>query len=574
MLQMEREIELIRKSAWTIGKNSIIESLNKKYDFYKQSSSEISAKSEQMLNMFISFIEMIRSIDIDISPLLKYTGLWRVGEFFTKNLGTGALLKGKSGVYSTIRIADDIIEKAIDNYDTVLDKNILITKIVDLRDTSKTLLLPRTRRTTQINPLLLNLNKKIKEFKDFIVEDHKEKNIADKKTRQTYRNAISSTPSPPANWLPQISEEKIAKYGSIENIKNLVRITNTNKNIIVVYNDIKINLDKLETIKKYILSILETSENNFDERISKKQFKLHKKYLIEDFDEDINKMNEANFVKFKQEYISQNFNLIKGLKNNFPYFYIIFQSSYFRKDKDFFLELFKEYIKIRDVLIKQIKDNYGLLAFSTAFDMSDIFEFEKIKNSEKKKLKNSSENNNNKNNNKYSIYEDDSSSSSSSSSSPSSSSSSSSPPASLLNKKIHKIDLLYVNLYDESYYNNLHKKNISENYKNVVDAKNIIFTSSEKDSLYNVMKNLLELDFHTIKFLFTYVEPLLFTNFVSNHIKIKKYITNKLNNLELYFDRYKEWLEKIYTLVPTSSSSTIIKNEFDTFYNHLIISLI
>ena len=96
------------------------------------------------------------------------------------------------------------------------------------------------------------------------------------------------------------------------------------------------------------------------------------------------------------------------------------------------------------------------------------------------------------------------------------------------------------------------------------------FTSSEKDSLYNVMKNLLELDFHTIKFLFTYVEPLLFTNFVSNHIKIKKYITNKLNNLELYFDRYKEWLKKIDASVPTSSSSTTIKNEFDTFYKDAI----
>jgi hypothetical protein len=566
------------------------------------------------------------------------------------------------------------------------------------------------------------------------------------------------------------------------------------RNIINKYNEIKINLDKLEIIKNFIISILESSKINLKDKVQKKKFMLDEKNLIIDFDDDINKTfnDEDDFIKFKDEYINEKYNLIKNINKKLPYFYVLFQKTYFNKDKNFFIKLFKEYINIRKILLNEIKDNYGLLAFNMVFDLSNIFNYKK--EVDNKKIKKTTKNNNSKNS--YIIYGNNLKNNSGHESSImdevegdvnevitaaaaalttssaliaalTSSTAASSialvktaetsikntlnninslnkisdanalsasrkvintketnllvqinvvvasstaialvattnaatalAPGSLvltttsaaitadsaqkaavaatdaakeaaaaetaattvattvaaatggktklllkamtlsahaiicaiysimasaaatdvsitaaeaeekyaikisskalkavektneyiesitninptLSPKIYNFNLLYIKIGNEELYNESHKKNINNIYNKLIKSKNKIFDGDSKNDLFNITKNLLELDFNTLKFIFYYVDPKLFNNFLINHFRIKEYISDKINNLESYYDEYLDWYnDKIVKAakaaipvgtVAISSLSEGIK-DFNSFYNIL-----
>jgi len=186
---------------------------------------------------------------------------------------------------------------------------------------------------------------------------------------------------------------------------------------------IKFNLEKLENIKKIMLSILLTSKCELEKiKISNNKYKLLKKYLIINFnntfeetfkketilnkDKNIYKKNNnmTTFTEFLTKFINNNHNILQNYNNNYPYFYTIFENEFNNEEsKDYFLKLFTKYNDIRSKLLLYLKINdnnntnqlsdtsYGIYSFNFMFDI--------LNNTNK------SDGNNNKNNCNNKQYE-------------------------------------------------------------------------------------------------------------------------------------------------------------------------
>ena len=182
--------------------------------------------------------------------------------------------------------------------------------------------------------------------------------------------------------------------------------------IIDIYYTVKTNLEELEVIKDFTLSILETSKAEFEKiKFPKDKYKLKEnkmlykfKSSIDTFEADPAKITDltkalpkSEFNKFLDDYIKKNCNFISSVSEINPYFYYIFQSEYLGKSgtKTFFLDLFRKYVNARKKLFKNLEENYGILAFSSFFELKDGMIIERMKD------KQSTNNSDNSNNDKY-----------------------------------------------------------------------------------------------------------------------------------------------------------------------------
>jgi len=329
--------------------------------------------------------------------------------------------------------------------------------------------------------------------------------------------------------------------------------------IINSYFNIRNMMERLEIIKIFIYSILQVSgKSEFEKKyISKEKYKLNSNNLIIKFNDIYSTFkNQDDFKIFVQEYEKQKFNIFKSFSLDIPYFFQIFQVEYNGIHKAFFINLFKEYIDLRRDLFKSIKENYGLLSFGPVFDLSDNIDFSMLKNSLNKK-----DNNNTNNYSNYILYGN-------------------TPEINMTNnikinisKKIRKFDYLYVNKYDNAYYKTKHQENISKYYNELKKSVNNLVGPNAEPNLYSILLNSFEVDFNTIKFVFNYVDPVIFGLAIDNNILIKQYISKKINNFEIYYDQYMYWYKQFIKPDDKSGSVKINKSDFKQFYEYILKEL-
>ena len=195
-------------------------------------------------------------------------------------------------------------------------------------------------------------------------------------------------------------------------------IDNIGSKIIDNYYTIKVLLKKLEKIKKIILDIIDTSRSEFEKiNVSREKYKLNKDNLVHEFQNyktgDIFKIDrekfdfefhpehlfkrdyesifkdQNKFIEFVDEFIYtdttktiENFSLFKSSDDKYPYFYKIFQNEYKGKSKTYFVNLFKKYFELRKIILKQVEENHGLLAFTLFFDLTATKNYQKMKEEE------------------------------------------------------------------------------------------------------------------------------------------------------------------------------------------------
>jgi hypothetical protein len=190
------------------------------------------------------------------------------------------------------------------------------------------------------------------------------------------------------------------------------KINPVGNKIIDIYYTVKTNLEELEVIKDFTLSILETSKAEFEKiKFPKDKYKLKESKMLykfkssigDSFEKDSAKLTDltkalpkSEFNQFLDNYIKKNCNFISSVSEINPYFYYIFQSEYFGKSgtKTFFLDLFRKYVDARKKLFKNLDRNYGILAFSSFFELKDGLIIEKMKGKQSTNNKNNSNNNN------------------------------------------------------------------------------------------------------------------------------------------------------------------------------------
>jgi len=402
--------------------------------------------------------------------------------------------------------------------------------------------------------------------------------------------------------------------------------------IINNYYTIKFNLEKLENIKKIILSILLTSKCDLEKiKISNNKYKLLKRYLIINFHntykETFKKENVKNnvknnnietFTQFLIKFISNNYNILQNYNNNYPYFYTIFENEFNNEEsKDYFLRLFTKYNDIRSRLLlflsinvsnakNQLSDtSYGICSFDFMFDI--------LTN------RNMNDNNNNKNNCNNKQYEDYLINVNNKSSSNNDKDTykvfdrvniigkgegvivgidyfgSPKTPFSVqinneiikyslsslqkipttnkikptLNSKINLYDSLYYNKNNSDFYKNNHKNNMNNLYKNIITSINQSFDNGSS-SLYDVIVNCLNLDFNLIKFIFCYVEPKIYNKAIDSYYSVNEYIYNNINSFDSYYKDYIRWYNKLLGLSILDSNIKINFTEESNFEDFYI----
>ena len=338
--------------------------------------------------------------------------------------------------------------------------------------------------------------------------------------------------------------------------------------IIDTYFKIKNYLKQLEIIKKFILTILNLSfKNEFDKiKVSREHYGFIKSNLIMDFknnlsdtffEKNYNKKNNIStlniFKNFIQEYTIKKYNLFKKIdidnnnNNNKPYFLKIFQKTYIGKYKSFILEIFNEYISIRNNLLQYLKDNYGILSFNFMFDIKNNLDLDFLK----KKESNNTDNNTDNNTNKYMFYKNETQSNKIN-------------EKKSFSKKINKFNLLYINNSDKESYKEIFNEKINKYYNELKTSIDNTVDSSEEYNLYNVLINNIELDFNTLQFIFYYNDPYLFSKGIDIHFIINNNINDDLNYLDTNYDFYLDWYNKF--LGQEKKVSNVLNN-IDTMIN-------
>lgn len=365
---------------------------------------------------------------------------------------------------------------------------------------------------------------------------------------------------------------------------------NIGSDIINAFNIININLKQLETIKKYILVILEISKFSLEKiPISKDKYKLKESNLIRKFTNNLNETfkDQTEFIDFIDKFVKNNNSILDNNRNIEPQFYTIFQNEFNgNTSKAFFISLFKKYLTIRSKIIKYITSNNGLLAFNLFFDISQSEKYKKIKHQEI--VKTASNNNidydnfilygNNLNTNNdafkagdyvvsktnssiikiitridfdlypdapYFLIDDSSSSTIIQLSDDDFKAQYVKKPGKIIKKnlikKIRNFDSLYSNILSEQYIKDEHNEKIHLYYDQLKESINSYVGSDAKFNLYNATISALEVDFNSIQFIFNYVYPIDFHKAVGIHYEIKKEILFMINKFETNYDNYIDW---------------------------------
>lgn len=352
-----------------------------------------------------------------------------------------------------------------------------------------------------------------------------------------------------------------------------------NNNIIIdKYFKIEKDIQNLEKIKDNILSILEMSKSTMIKKIiSKDQYHLdNKKYGIENenriifkFTNDKKKDYVSNFSKqsdfknFVNNFIKEDYNIFRDTNSVLPYYFYIFQSEFSDKSVSYFLNLFRKYNNLRDKLVDELGANYGILGFKSFFDID--YNSKKIRNNFEK---NTNKKNNNFNYNKYLLEGNNSNNKSYLNKN-----SSTANPVYYFKSKLHEIDLLYLTFVDQEYIKNQHRENCYKKYEEFYDSLDKIVGNGANYNLYDITKNMIELDCNILKFIFFYIHPELFNNIVINNYKIKSYISKSINKFEQYFDLFIQWRKTIEgnTFGPIPFEETLFEyDNFDKIYSQII----
>jgi len=142
-----------------------------------------------------------------------------------------------------------------------------------------------------------------------------------------------------------------------------------------------------------------------------------------------------------------------------------------------------------------------------------------------------------------------------------------------LNPKIHNFDTLYQSIIGESTIKNNYLKKINKIYSDFYLSIDNYLSGKTQFNLYNIIVNNIELDMNLFKFIFNYVDISMFNKAVNIHFKIKDNIREKINNLELYYDSYIIWYNKLKGYI-SSDSDIFIDNISETDFSDYLSDII
>lgn len=301
----------------------------------------------------------------------------------------------------------------------------------------------------------------------------------------------------------------------------------------------------------------------------------------------------GTFKMFVDSYMNKNNNNLfsySGDSHKIPFFYRILMDNYKGNKIEFIKKIFKEYIQIRNKLIKQMKDYYGLIAFEPIFDITKRTSLKIIKSSVKtnnikqtfepnplyngikanleqtntegsynalvKKMNGLEYNNNNNNNNEQ--REDKTRFNEAT--------------ANGLDRAYEFMQLKTENnIYGQIGEENIHqfelKKKLTDIFKIICASLKIVYFNETPD-LLQLIESHLDVDFTTIQFIFEFVQPALFLKALQAKSKIYEFIQKNIDLYQEYIEEFDVWIYNYllgYKINPLDVGDTEFKKVYESF---------
>lgn len=388
--------------------------------------------------------------------------------------------------------------------------------------------------------------------------------------------------------------------------ENLEEQKKTKKSPLDVFSALEYELNRLENFKTLIYENLDGLKNQFNTIIFDKSkynvdpsssnnalpnsiLSSNSDLVLENLFFDTNGKYSffPNFII--HGYMNNENNLFQytGSSTRTPFFAKIFNDSYNGEVKEFILQLFKEYIQIRNSLIKKITKYYGILAFKPIFDFrsEDILQIEQKKSKQTNRfnknfvappLYNGVNLNLKENSNYNSSYESFLSIQNEGKGKRRKNKLSEEQKLKLEESykfmRLKTTDNIFKNYGNENILEFSHKEKIKTIFAKLCENLKNIYNIQFMD-LYQLMLYSIELDYLTLEFIYYFVRPDLFIN----ALNVKKQIYRFINkNIDLYYDYIEEfdlWIYNYllkYQIDPFATTDRKFEEVYQTFHNFIM----
>lgn len=350
------------------------------------------------------------------------------------------------------------------------------------------------------------------------------------------------------------------------------------KDIITTFYSTKYLFKKLEDYYEMMINLIEINKDKLNKDISRNNYRFDKSNFIffglltQNYNDDFNNLfnlsmqnissafvasinkNEKDFVLKFQE-IDGVFNCLSKKKN--PFFLNLFDENYNGKDKDFFMDLFKEYSSIRQQIFKvaDLKGNAGILSLEP-FLINNIET--NLNNNVKQNAKKN--NDNNKNNFKNSLFFN------SSNKNIYKGINIPAPATGLVSSSSSKTKTKVV--IDRRDYSLFYKKNLTNSTLDFSTKIHEIFEELHKNisefvlfdrgrPLCDILLKSIRIDYLSLKFFYSFIESIKFKIITDSAIKINSYIYRNIELYKQYLPAFLSWKE---TYVNSTNLSKSIIN--------------
>ena len=332
------------------------------------------------------------------------------------------------------------------------------------------------------------------------------------------------------------------------------------KDIITTFYSTKYLFKKLEDFYEMMLNLIEINKDKLNKKVSRNNYTFNQSNFIffdlltKNYNDDFNNLFNLSMQSFsskisasinkdEKDFLSK-FEEIDGVfnclsNNKSPFFLNLFNANYNGKDKDFFMDLFKEYSSIRQQIlsIANIKGNAGILSLEP-FIQNDIKS--NLNNNVKQNV------NNNKNNIENSLFFNSNKSIYNGINTKNNINNSSSSISSLTSSTVNQP------IIDSTNYSLFYKKNLSnanedfstkiheifkELHENLCD---IVFFDRERP-LHEILLISIKIDYLSLKFFYNFIESVKFKNITDTSIKINSYIYGNIELYNQYLPSFLSW---------------------------------
>ena len=287
----------------------------------------------------------------------------------------------------------------------------------------------------------------------------------------------------------------------------------------------------------------------------------------------------AKINKDDKDFISKFLN-IDGVFNclsytNNPFFMNLFEDNYNGNDKNFFMDLFKEYNDIRKKIksVSDLEQNAGILSLEP-FIIYDI-DTDSNENKNKKENKNNGNKNNFSNSNFYytnqNIYSgiknrrgrgvEEKGNSGETVDTGNTEKAVESEEKNVSNKNTTNYSLLYkkkLNNVYQIYFKNIHNI-FNDLHKNL---QNIVSFDRER-SLYEILLMSIEIDYKSLLFFYSFIESVKFKIIVNTSKQINTYIYDNIRLYKQNLPLFEGWRSEYVNKSTLASTSKINKNTID-----------